>query len=77
MDAYNISFATKRLLFNIHGACLPGCFLCEVLAPAITCPFLDLGGFRWLRRVFEAAPLSCEKVLILRDASRYTVELRY
>jgi len=37
-------------------------------------PFIDLGGFRWLRRVFEAAPLSCEKVLILRDASRYAVE---
>jgi hypothetical protein len=38
-------------------------------------PFIDAGGFRWLRRVFEAAPSACQKVLILRDTYRYTVEL--
>ena len=38
-------------------------------------PFIDAGGFRWLRRVFEAAQPSCQKILILRDTDRYTVEL--
>jgi len=38
-------------------------------------PFIDAGGFRWLRRVFEAAQSSCQKILILRDTDRYTVEL--
>jgi hypothetical protein len=38
-------------------------------------PFIDAGGFRWLRRVFEAAQPPCQKVLILRDTDRYTVEL--
>jgi hypothetical protein len=38
-------------------------------------PFIDSGGFRWLRRVFEAAPAECHKVLILRDTDRYAVEL--
>jgi hypothetical protein len=38
-------------------------------------PFIDTGGFRWLRRVFEAAPAKCEKILVLRNTDRYTVEL--
>lgn len=38
-------------------------------------PFIDAGGFRWLRRVFEATPPDCRKVLILRDTDRYAVEL--
>ncbi|HVA11906.1 MAG TPA: hypothetical protein VNF99_01535 [Stellaceae bacterium] len=38
-------------------------------------PFIDAAGFRWLKRVFEAAPSDCRKILILRDAGRYTVEL--
>jgi hypothetical protein len=38
-------------------------------------PFIDAGGFRWLRRVFEAAQPPCHKILILRDTDRYTVEL--
>jgi phosphatidylserine/phosphatidylglycerophosphate/cardiolipin synthase-like enzyme len=38
-------------------------------------PFIDGGGFRWLRRVFEAAPPESRKVLILRNADRYAVEL--
>jgi len=38
-------------------------------------PFIDPAGFRWLRRVFEAAPPACHKVLILRDIDRYAVEL--
>jgi phosphatidylserine/phosphatidylglycerophosphate/cardiolipin synthase-like enzyme len=38
-------------------------------------PFIDAGGFRWLRRVFEAAQPTCNKILVLRDTDRYTVEL--
>lgn len=38
-------------------------------------PFIDAGGFRWLRRVFELAPPVCQKILVLRDTDRYTVEL--
>jgi hypothetical protein len=38
-------------------------------------PFIDAGGFRWLHRVFETAQPSCQKILILRDTDRYTVEL--
>jgi len=38
-------------------------------------PFLDSGGFRWLRRVFEATSPQSVKILILRDTNRYTVEL--
>jgi hypothetical protein len=38
-------------------------------------PFIDAGGFRWLRRLFEGALSECEKILILRNADRYTVEL--
>jgi hypothetical protein len=38
-------------------------------------PFIDAGGFRWLRRVFEAAPAECEKIFILRNTDQYTVEL--
>lgn len=38
-------------------------------------PFIDGGGFRWLRRVFEAAQEPVEKIVILRDAHRYATEL--
>jgi hypothetical protein len=38
-------------------------------------PFIDAAGFRWLRRIFETAPLECRKILILRNADRYAVEL--
>jgi Phospholipase D Active site motif len=38
-------------------------------------PFLDAGGFRWLRRVFEATSPQSLKILILRETNRYTVEL--
>ena len=37
-------------------------------------PFIDGGGFRWLRRVFEAARAHVERIVILRDANRYAVE---
>lgn len=37
--------------------------------------FIDGAGFRWLRRVFEAALPECRKILILRDTDRYAVEL--
>ena len=38
-------------------------------------PFIDAGGFRWLRRLFEGALPECEKILILRNADKYSVEL--
>src|SRR5260370_19265750 len=38
-------------------------------------PFIDAGGFRWLRRVFEATPAECQKIVVLRDTDKYTVEL--
>jgi len=38
-------------------------------------PFIDAGGFRWLRRVFEATRADCQKILVLRNADQYTVEL--
>ena len=38
-------------------------------------PFIDSGGFRWLRRVFEATSSNCQKILILRNADQYAVEL--
>jgi phosphatidylserine/phosphatidylglycerophosphate/cardiolipin synthase-like enzyme len=38
-------------------------------------PFIDASGFRWLRRVFEATPAECRKILIVRDTDRYAVEL--
>lgn len=38
-------------------------------------PFIDAGGFRWLRRVFELAPPACQKILVLRDTDRYSIEL--
>jgi hypothetical protein len=38
-------------------------------------PFIDAGGFRWLRRVFEATPAACEKIVVLRDTDKYKVEL--
>jgi hypothetical protein len=38
-------------------------------------PFIDAGGFRWLRRMFEAASSDCQKIVILRNTDQYTVEL--
>jgi hypothetical protein len=38
-------------------------------------PFIDAGGFRWLRRLFEATPADCQKIVVLRDTDRYMVEL--
>jgi hypothetical protein len=38
-------------------------------------PFIDAGGFRWLRRLFEATPADCQKVVVLRNTDRYIVEL--
>jgi hypothetical protein len=38
-------------------------------------PFIDAGGFRWLRRVFEATPSDCHRIVILRNTERYTVDL--
>jgi hypothetical protein len=43
---------------------------------AVMTPFIDAGGFRWLRRVFEATPADCEKVVVLRNTDQYTVELQ-
>lgn len=38
-------------------------------------PFIDAGGFRWLRRVFEATQPDCQKIVVLRNTDQYTVEL--
>jgi hypothetical protein len=38
-------------------------------------PFIDPGGFRWLRRMFEATPAGCERIVVLRDTDKYMVEL--
>jgi phosphatidylserine/phosphatidylglycerophosphate/cardiolipin synthase-like enzyme len=38
-------------------------------------PFIDAGGFRWLRRVFEATRMDCQKIVVLRNADKYSVEL--
>lgn len=38
-------------------------------------PFIDAGGFHWLRRTLEAVPAAAEKILILREANEYAVEL--
>jgi len=38
-------------------------------------PFIDASGFRWLRRVFEATRPDCQKIVVLRNAEQYTVEL--
>jgi hypothetical protein len=38
-------------------------------------PFIDAGGFRWLRQVFEATRTACEKIVVLRNTDQYTVEL--
>lgn len=37
-------------------------------------PFVDTFGFDWLRTVFEASPAP-QKILVLRDAERYAVDL--
>lgn len=38
-------------------------------------PFLDRRGFGWLREVVEAVPPGAQKILVLRDADRYAVDL--
>ncbi len=38
-------------------------------------PFIDAGGFRWLRRVFEATPADCQRIVVLRNTDQYTIEL--
>jgi phosphatidylserine/phosphatidylglycerophosphate/cardiolipin synthase-like enzyme len=38
-------------------------------------PYIDTSGFRWLRRIFEAAQRSVEKIVVLRDTQRCEVEL--
>jgi phosphatidylserine/phosphatidylglycerophosphate/cardiolipin synthase-like enzyme len=38
-------------------------------------PFIDGYGFGWLRTVFEATPFQAQKILILREAGRYAVDL--
>jgi phosphatidylserine/phosphatidylglycerophosphate/cardiolipin synthase-like enzyme len=38
-------------------------------------PFIDVCGFRWLRRVFKATRADCQKIVILRNTDQYTVEL--
>src|SRR4029450_3215548 len=38
-------------------------------------PFIDAGGFRWLRRMFEATPADCERIVVLRNTDKYMVEL--
>lgn len=38
-------------------------------------PFLDRRGFGWLKEVVEAAPSGAQKILVLRDADRYAVDL--
>lgn len=38
-------------------------------------PFIDKGGFRWLRRIFEMTQANCQRILILRNADEYAAEL--
>jgi hypothetical protein len=38
-------------------------------------PFIDAGGFRWLRRVFEATRNDCQKIVVLRNTDQYDIEL--
>jgi hypothetical protein len=38
-------------------------------------PFIDAGGFRWLRRLFEATQADCQRIVVLRDTDKYMVEL--
>jgi hypothetical protein len=38
-------------------------------------PFIDAGGFRWLRRIFEATRAECQKIVVLRNTDQYTLEL--
>lgn len=41
----------------------------------VVTPFIDSGGFRWLRRVFEATRPECQRIVVLRNADQYSVEL--
>ena len=38
-------------------------------------PFIDAGGFRWLRRLFEATQADCQRIVVLPDTDKYMVEL--
>ena len=38
-------------------------------------PFIDAGGFLWLRRTFATTASQVQKTLVLREADRYAVEL--
>lgn len=38
-------------------------------------PFIDAGGFRWLRRLFEETRTECHKIVVLRNTDQYMVEL--
>jgi hypothetical protein len=38
-------------------------------------PFIDAAGFRWLRRLFEATRIECQKIVVLRNTDQLLVEL--
>jgi phosphatidylserine/phosphatidylglycerophosphate/cardiolipin synthase-like enzyme len=38
-------------------------------------PFIDASGFRWLRRMLETTHTNCQRIIVLRNADQYTVEL--
>jgi hypothetical protein len=38
-------------------------------------PFIDAGGFLWLRRTFESTDPQVQRILILREADKYAIEL--
>jgi phosphatidylserine/phosphatidylglycerophosphate/cardiolipin synthase-like enzyme len=38
-------------------------------------PYVDTGGFLWLRRTFETTAPQVERILILREADNYAIEL--
>lgn len=38
-------------------------------------PFIDAAGFRWLQRLFTGSHPDCERIVILRNADQYAVEL--
>ena len=64
----------RRISDNIRRvlAAGPGCAHVDLV---VMTPFIDAGGFRWLRRVFEATRAECQKIVVLRNADQYSVEL--
>jgi hypothetical protein len=38
-------------------------------------PFIDASGFRWLPRMLETTHANCQRIIVLRNADQYTVEL--